>query len=167
MEVVQGCTQRVIDMVDDSTRLGGCITFLLASPQVPGYHSLATIPVGLIPEGRLSRYSDFSLEKALRLLNYPSHLSSRESRSEPDLRFAGAVRGKHFVISFSGFPEDFDELLALWLAVLFGQLSPEEALEIAKLSVNEPYLWFALTQPELQFYDPFSDPIETESPSDP
>ena len=64
-----------------------------------------------------NEYMAFAIEKAKRLAENPSHFASSESRdmTTTPKRYGGAVRGKDFILSFSGFKEEQDEAAMLLL----------------------------------------------------
>lgn len=73
---------------------------------------LLVVRVGEPDEAKLARYIEFCQEKAARLAQNPDHVLSRASRDPDQNRFGGAVRGKDYIASFSGFPEDLDEVVS-------------------------------------------------------
>jgi hypothetical protein len=54
----------------------------------------------------------FCEEKVRRLGMNPTHQRSWQSRNPEQLQYGGAVRGEDFIVSFSGFPEELDEVIA-------------------------------------------------------
>jgi hypothetical protein len=97
-----------------------------------------------IPAGRLSR-AEFKAKYAYALCNglyLLEHLECRTSREcrnvEPDI-LAGAVRAGRFVLSFSGYPEEVDEALMLYVALKLEYLSADEVNSIAKSNSNDVF----------------------------
>jgi|SRR3989344_3981170 len=86
--------------------------------------------LGEIPEEKLNQYYTNALEKALRLSHvqqFAGHSLSRDSRDEKRQRWTGAAVGKNWIWSFSGFPEDCDEIFTVSLALGYGDLTHHEA----------------------------------------
>jgi hypothetical protein len=81
-------------------------------------------------------YIAFSQEKAVRLAANASHSLSSQSR-EPDLmKFGGAVKGENIIVSFSGCPEEVDELISVLVLRELDELTREKAKELLALSGN-------------------------------
>lgn len=82
--------------------------------------------LGEIPEEKLNQYYTNALEKALRLSYawlFAGHNLSRDSRDESRQRWIGAVVGNLWIWSFSGFPEDCDEIFTVALALGYGDIT--------------------------------------------
>lgn len=80
-------------------------------------------------ETKRPKYIAFSLEKNVRLRNYPKHLSSMQSR-DPDAtppRYGGGVAGKSSRRSLSGGWEELDELFSVLWAIEMDDLSVSNA----------------------------------------
>lgn len=62
-------------------------------------------------------YVGFAVEKAKRLAGNPLHFTSHQSRdmTTTPKRYGGAIRGREFILSFSGFKEEQDEAAMLLL----------------------------------------------------
>ncbi len=79
---------------------------------------------GAMTDEEYAEYVVFALEKAKRLAGEPLHFTSSQSRdmTTTPKRYGGAIRGKDFILSFSGFKEEQDEgaMLALELKLLGG-----------------------------------------------
>ena len=88
---------------------------------------LLLIPIGSIADGKAEKYRTFCLEKAKRLASYRSHDLSRESRNPDREQWGGAVKAWPYIFSFSGFPEELDELLMFMVAVKTKTMSKEVA----------------------------------------
>src|SRR3989344_1465644 len=101
-------------------RKGGylCIADLTGTP-------LFVVALGEMPEEKRKQYLRNALEKAERLsytVRHGGHYLSRQSRDESRERWGGAVAGKDFIYSFSGFPEEADEIFMVILAIASGSL---------------------------------------------
>lgn len=79
------------------------------------YIEVAALCVGELGV-RLLDYLGFSREKGLRLAEHPDHVSSWESRDEDLMHYGGAIRCGPFILSFSGLPEHWDEILMVLIA---------------------------------------------------
>lgn len=86
---------------------------------------------------RWGTYQGFAVEKVGRLARRREHLTSWESRDPDTNRYGGAIRiiapdgSYHYLIGFSGLPEDKDTPYALLVAVRANLISAEEARRIA------------------------------------
>lgn len=97
---------------------------------------------GVVPFEKAEKYYGLSQEKGTRLLLHPEHLTSFESRDSdarvgnevgnPWGKWGGAVKGKNYNFSFSGFPELLDEASMFALAIRLGEQNQDEIL--AKIS---------------------------------
>ena len=74
--------------------------------------------IGEVPDDKMAKYKMFALEKAQRLIRYPDHRTSYQSRNEDAEQYGGAIRLKECIIAFSGLPERWDEALVLSAAWL-------------------------------------------------
>ena len=77
--------------------------------------------LGTLTVAEIKEYTTFALEKAERLAGHPEHVASSQSRNvilEPR-KYGGAVRGKDYLYSFSGFTEDEDEAAGLALLIMW------------------------------------------------
>jgi hypothetical protein len=102
----------------EDARYGGYLTILDELSPIP----LVRIELGEVPLEKKIAYYQVSLEKAVRLLKCPEHVSSYQSRN-PDMRmWGGAIRCSPFIISFSGLPELDDESLSIIIALRQGFL---------------------------------------------
>ncbi len=72
--------------------------------------------IGEVPTEKVDRYKLLSLEKAQRLIRYPDHRTSYETRNPACMQYGGAIRVNGCIISFSGLPEVWDEILVLFAA---------------------------------------------------
>lgn len=120
---------------DLSGRTGG----LLSVRHPDGIPHLVLI-LGEIPEEKVGKYYDFSLEKGFRLSLNASpplcHLSSWESRDPEKNKWGGAIVAGDTIFSFSGFPELVDEAFSLYIAWALRLLTADEVFKIARISQN-------------------------------
>jgi hypothetical protein len=100
---------------------------------------LGTARIGAPPPKKSKKYFRFSAEKALRLLRYPKHNTSRQSRDIKRNKFGGAVRGSQFIVSFSGLPEIWDEALVISVLVIEREVSFSKALKITTTRVRKAF----------------------------
>ena len=89
--------------------------------------------VGSVPLEKAKRYLTFAIEKAVRLFSYSEHKTSWESRDPIQNKWGGAVAGKHYILSFSGFPEKGDTVLMLRLLKLIEDPTSDTLEKLAKL----------------------------------
>lgn len=94
--------------------------------------------VGRPAADKKEKYWNLSIEKSERLLTFPKHLSSFQSKDESKDRYGGAIRTELLLIGVSGFPELWDEAVSLVLAAIGGATTFEQAEYIASISRN-PY----------------------------
>lgn len=101
--------------------------------------------IGDIPVENAARYWGLCQEKATRLAGYPNHCSSWQSRNPEAMQYAGAIRVRNLIFSFSGLSEAGDEAAMLLVAVSIGAEGLfAETMAIAALSQNKyckPLLW--------------------------
>lgn len=91
--------------------------------------------MGEVPEDKLNQYHTNALEKAMRLsytYAYGGYTLSRHSRDENRQRWTGSVLGNLWIWSFSGFPEDCDEVFMVALALGYGDISHHRALVLLR-----------------------------------
>ena len=104
-----------------SQRKGGYLTILDA--KTGGI--LAVALIGEIAQKNLLKYFNFSLEKAQRV--YTEEISSSyQSRNLRKGKWAGAIRGKEYIYSFSGNTEENDEAICLMLCYDTERYIPDE-----------------------------------------
>lgn len=139
-EIVNEIVQEVINHFE-LDRQGGY--FCLAEQDGTPIQIVLTIkdsifPVALPPEKK-SKYCRLAQEKNFRLGLHPEHSSSFQSASsnEKDEQYPGAIRGRAFLYSFSGFKALIDEASMLVAAVAVGDLDEAEAYKIAAISSNQ------------------------------
>jgi hypothetical protein len=94
--------------------------------------------VGECSDEKVEKYLRLANEKAdrLRLFVDIGHRSSWQTRDGKD-KWGGAVLAGNLIFSFSGLPELADEAVMLWTATSCNCMSPEMAIEIARISDNK------------------------------
>lgn len=115
--------------------LGGYLCIARAEDGFP----LAIIQFGDMPHDRLSGRFEFCQEKAQRLAEHPGHMTSYESRDPSSNKWGGAIRGKKYIYSISGLPEQLDELVSALFAYAVDDLDPPEAKVFLEVNDNEYY----------------------------
>ena len=92
-------------------RSGGYLTIMDAKTGT----ILAIIACGKIPEEKKALYLKFSQEKAQRLFEHlvVGHMTSYESKDDANEKYAGAICGSKYIISFSGHKADVDEAISI------------------------------------------------------
>lgn len=73
--------------------------------------------IGDPAESKWDKYAKLAQEKAIRLFKHPKDQTSFDSRDDEKERYPGAVRGKQYIYSFSGFPAYGDTLTMACVAV--------------------------------------------------
>ncbi len=78
---------------------------------------LASFIFGCLTPDECDEYRAYAEEKAVRLAENPLHYLSSQSRdmTTTPRRYGGAIRGRNFILSFSGFKEEQDEAAMLLL----------------------------------------------------
>lgn len=103
--------------------------------------AIAQFLLGALAPEREAACKAFASEKINRLLLHAEHWSSSQSKDPAHDQYNGAVKTVSGYIGVSGLPEDYDEIMALAIAVDQGDLTAERAEHIAqKLSNNAQYL---------------------------
>ncbi|MDI6820564.1 MAG: hypothetical protein QMD65_00070 [Patescibacteria group bacterium] len=96
--------------------------------------------VGEVLAEKAGKYHELSIEKSQRLFEHQEHKSSFESKNEAEQKYGGAIRGRRYIFSFSGFKkEEEDEAIMLAVAELLKEIDPYEAELIAIRSMNSFY----------------------------
>ena len=93
---------------------------------------------GVLSDSERDEYMAFAQEKAKRLAANSRHLSSWESRdlnAKPP-QYAGAVKTRLFILSFSGFKEEQDEAAMLVAAMNVELMDGGPAAMLAQMSKN-------------------------------
>ncbi|MFZ1654860.1 MAG: hypothetical protein WBO92_02730 [Candidatus Moraniibacteriota bacterium] len=91
---------------------------------------------GFMPLDKALKRQEFALEKATRLALHHMHLTSYRSRNPKATvvidgeevlrpRWGGAIRAGKYLLSFSGFPEKWDEAAMFALAIKLGWINQE------------------------------------------
>ncbi len=96
-----------------------------------------TVRCGNPPPAKKHLYLNCCQEKAQRLAIYRDHVLSAQSRDLTVCQYAGAVRCRHHILSFSGLPEYLDEAAMLVLGILAGELSEVEGRRHALITSNQ------------------------------
>jgi hypothetical protein len=91
---------------------------------------------GIYVSEKRADYLKFSQEKAIRLAQNKEHQMSSQSRDPDNFKFGGAVRGDNYIISFSGCPEQLDELISTLLLYRLGDITRSMALLLLHSSEN-------------------------------
>jgi len=88
---------------------------------------IASFVVGSVPDEKRAKYWELAHEKVARMIASGA-VSSRATRDPAQGRWAGALRGKESKLcaSFSGLPENFDEIVVARALVDGEDLTPEE-----------------------------------------
>ncbi len=138
-EIVNEIVQEVINHFEPD-RQGGY--FCLAEQDGTPIQVVLTVkdsifPV-ILPAEKKAKYCRLAQEKNFRLGQHPEHSSSFQSASnnEKDEKYPGAIRGRAFLYSFSGFKALVDEATVLIAAVAVGDLDEAKAYKIAEISSN-------------------------------
>lgn len=124
----------------DKERKGGYVYLYDIKDNV----SLMHLSVGDLanrPKEKVTKYIEFSQEKAMRLLSWlpQGNVSSWQSRNEPIEKYGGAIRARRYILSFSGLSEHQDEAVCALTALRLGWINLDEVHRIAVISGN-PYL---------------------------
>lgn len=103
--------------------------------------AMAQFLVGALEPEREAACKAFAGEKIDRLMLHAEHWSSSQSKDPAHDQYNGAVKTEAGYIGVSGLPEDYDEVVALAIAVDQGDLTAERAEWIAqRLSNNSQHL---------------------------
>lgn len=105
---------------------------------------LLLLEVGNCSEETAERYRVLAVEKAIRLCNNPTDISSFQSRVESCNQYGGAIVAGEYVVSFSGLSEFADETFVLQIALFFHWTTSKEALKVVKISGNKDYGQFEI-----------------------
>lgn len=117
--------------------VGGYYCMSPHDTNVPGY----IIGVGACPTvekalGRLEK----CIEKTVRLAANPDHATSMESRDPDNGKYGGGVRGVKNNHSFSGLPEELDQIFSCLMAFRANDMAYETAARIIGDDYHK-YLW--------------------------
>ncbi len=141
LRAVDEAADRVWKVIRDEERTGGYFCMMCRRP--PNSTPEFIMRVGNIrKEEKAEKYFRLAQEKAARLRDHlgEGHVSSWQSRNPEKDEWGGAIAARNFIFSFSGFsPDTADEAVMLLAAEAVGELSPQEADQIAAISGNEIY----------------------------
>lgn len=93
--------------------------------------------LGMPDREKRQKYFSYCQEKAARLAAHPGHLTSWESRDPDAEQWGGAIRGRKYIFSFSGFPEMLDEIFSIAVAHELELLEDNTAQGIAGITQNQ------------------------------
>lgn len=93
---------------------GGCFCLMEKETGIIFFTSF----FGNSPKEKMKKRFELAQEKANRLFQHPEHKTSWESRDPNNDKWGGAVSGKKYIYSFSGFPENMDTVAMAKLAEL-------------------------------------------------
>lgn len=134
-------------LMDEPMRTGAALTII----NVDEEKSLSfTAFVGMPPKDKAQKYFAFSIEKARRLRASPDDESSFQSRNPDKNKWGGAIRSEPIIISVSGFPEHWDEAVALVMAVRGSSMRAARARSIAAHSKNPHFESLLESLPQLR-----------------
>jgi len=122
-------------------------SFVILDVQTP---KIIQVIIKEIPEEKKEKYVFLAKEKAERLAENPTHLSSYESRDEKYVflcnnqqwgKWGGAIRvNNYYIFAFSGFPELLDEAFVCFLAIKYEFMKADHFKKILKRRSDNPYL---------------------------
>ena len=85
---------------------------------------------------RAARTLEFCQEKIARLLMHRNHLASSQSRDPEAKQYGGAIRVLGGYMSFSGLPEEFDEVLCMAVALAVGAVNTQDVIDLQEATGN-------------------------------
>lgn len=127
--------EKVQAILKEKGSLGGYLCIAREEDGLP----LAVILFGDMPREKCEGRLEFSQEKAKRLASHPDHKTSWESRDPANNKWGGAIRGKKYIISVSGLPEELDEVVSALFAYAINDLDVEDAKAFLAANDNEYY----------------------------
>ena len=144
MNILGYTPDRLIDFVEQGLKIlkskcgvdKDCGYFSILSANT-GDGILLISKIGICPPEKVERYLNFSQEKAKRLFADTASSSSFQSRDPDNDKYAGAIRVRSVILSFSGLPELADEALMVFVALSAGWISEVEALRFSTISDND------------------------------
>jgi len=119
--------------------MGGFLTIFDGMAE-PHNAPIVCTMVGSIRPESFERCFKRSFEQSQRLLSYPHHLSSSQTRDPLRNQFGGAIRLTDFILSFDGFEEMENEALMIIVAAFLELQSQLILGEIANLSNVVPVI---------------------------
>jgi len=130
----------------DPQRTGGWFTLWRHDPHVMEVVPVIGFAVGSVSADRFQKYMHFANEKAARLADRLTDISSWQSHDESvqdhmgrKYVYGGAIRCKYgLIFSFSGFSEHEDEMICALVANSFSFISRPMIADIMRASNNEP-----------------------------
>ena len=105
------------------------------------------MPVGVILDEKAPVYSKYCIEKAGRLGFFSDQCTSWQSRNMAEEKYGGAIRSGQYILSFSGFPEHWDEACMCIFGLYRCGLSKVDLQRIKEISEN-PFIDPLLTAVE-------------------
>lgn len=135
LQVVGDAVGLVIEYLDREAgqpqdRRGG---YFCLMPDIPEAPPIVHALIGRVSTG--SRSPRLSIEKDVRLVSNPGHISSYQTRGD---MYGGAIRTKASgIFAFSGLSEHGDEAAMLLAAVKLDAISEEDIRVITRLSGNK------------------------------
>lgn len=81
---------------------------------------------GFMPMDKAAKRQKFALEKTTRLALHNLHRTSYRSRNPKEECWGGAIRAGEYILSFSGFPEKWDEAAMFVLAIKLSLLHRDD-----------------------------------------
>ncbi len=127
---------------DGTLYTGGYIVAADAQTGLP----LGSLFVGDVPDDKAARYIELAQEKPLRLaanMTKLGHVLSWQSRDPEANLWGGAVyiRIGNIILSFSGFPELWDEAIGLVTASIGLNVPATSLVSLAEISSNREFFW--------------------------
>ena len=129
---------RLNEQLPDTDKRGGgylCVTKVRGG--IPEDAPLCIVRLGEPAKEKISKYFEFSLEKASRLSDHRDHVSSWQSRDPENSRWGGAIRAEDYILSFSGLVELADEAVLVNSAFKLGMITGEACSRIKEASGND------------------------------
>ncbi len=123
LNITKFCRKVNFELYDQkySKKEGGYLTILNAKTGAV----IAIITIGKIPAKKQEKYFQISLEKARRVF-FSKKSSSFLTRNPEDEKYAGAIKSKEYIYSFSGHSEENDEVITLMLSYYMERYIPDE-----------------------------------------
>ncbi len=134
------CAQVILQYITkhEDHQHGGVLCIADSGTGIP----LLTCVFGCVTIEEYYTYMGFALEKAKRLAGEPLHFTSSQSRDMTTMpkHYGGAIRGRDFILSFSGFKEEQDEAAMLLLEVkLIGGIAAAPRWLVEQTNTNLYY----------------------------
>ncbi len=87
---------------------------------------IAGLMWGFMPLEKAAKRQEVALEKARRLALHNLHRTSYRTRNPKEGRWGGGIRASEHILSFSGFPEKWDEAAMFVLAIKLGWIRRDD-----------------------------------------